>query len=573
MRRSDQEFGKARGRQEEFDEETECEYRGLVMKVTDEVTAFNTQMDESPWTREQYEEAMLYMTRLPVAMVPAILEIEVSKLRMAVMKLARVAIAVTANGREELADGRVADHIITSAYIKGIFATVAGIIARMMTELTPREQDGWKSAMRNHKGKLVEQWKGITPDRMSDQDFWTNGMHQYIMKREMRNAATDKMDLDEMNRYHDWDPTLPVSMVWRTMRSTTQLEGRERRPWTTKLNAIRIKIPACMIPSMVAKIQRGEKLYYRQRAWAELREQEQIAAGLNRTGKKESRAMESTRIVGSKMDMKADVGIGEIMARMEVATMMKKYEDVKPDEIKGKVWWSTHNGEEPIGVKAKNAHVKSTTWAKPLKLPLEVTMYMKLQLPKCQGETDPAEDYEGIEDWPIQENVTENMEYDTIGSNGGNDPQGALYGNTAYSELADMIPKGTDCRVAMYKERIDVPIVTMGRKDKPMQEVQWEDALSLVRKLGETTVEEAGGREKSVEEAGTTLIRMKDMGGVGDRAGFDNAKLWTLDKGPFEQCNEWKAKRERKEPRKWQAPYDQRITLQEVAGRDVDRLF
>ena len=107
-------------------------------------------------------------------------------------------------------------------------------------------------------------------------------------------------------------------------------------------------------------------------------EQEQIAAGLNRTGKKESRAMESTRIVGSKMDMKADVGIGEIMARMEVATMMKKYEEVTPDEIKGKVWWSTHNGEEPIGVKAKNAHVKSTTWAKPLKLPLEVTMYMKL---------------------------------------------------------------------------------------------------------------------------------------------------------------------------------------------------
>ena len=339
------------------------------------------------------------------------------------------------------------------------------------------------------------------------------------------------------------------------------------------MTSIRIKIPACMIPSMMAKVQRGEKLYYQQRAWAELKEQEQITAGLNRTMKKESRAMESTRIVGSKMDMKAEVGIEEIMARMEIATMMEKYKDIKPGGIKGKVWWSTHDGEEPTSGKAKTAYVKTTTWAKALKLPLGLTVYMKLQLPKCQGEADPAEDYGGIENWPVRENVTENMEYNTIGSNGGNDPMEAPYCNTAFSELVDMIPKATDSRVVMYKRKVDVPEVETRRKDRSMQEEQWKDALQVVEKLGERAAADTGGQEKSVEEMGVALIRMNDMGGVGDRAGFDNAKLWTVGKGAHGECNEWRVKREREEPRKWQAPYDRKITLQELAGRDIERLF
>ena len=106
-----------------------------------------------------------------------------------------------------------------------------------------------------------------------------------------------------------------------------------------------------------------------------------------------------------------------------------------------------------------------------------------------------------------------------------------------------------------------------------MQEGQWEDALSVVQTLREEIVEDGGWQEKSVEEAGTTVTRMRDMGGVGERAGYDNAKLWTASKGPYEQCNEWKVKREKEAPRKWQAPYERKVTLQELAERNVNRMF
>ena len=48
---------------------------------------------------------------------------------------------------------------------------------------------------------------------------------------------------------------------------------------------------------------------------------------------------------------------------------------------------------------------------------------------------DPAEEYEGIEDWPIKENITENPEYDGAGTNGGTDPKEALYTNAAFTEM------------------------------------------------------------------------------------------------------------------------------------------
>ena len=70
-------------------------------------------------------------------------------------------------------------------------------------------------------------------------------------------------------------------------------------------------------------------------------------------------------------------------------------------------------------------------------------MYAKLQLPRSQGEVDPADTYDDIEQWPIKENITEDKEYDTIGTEGGQDVEGALYVNAAHWEAEELIPTYT----------------------------------------------------------------------------------------------------------------------------------
>jgi hypothetical protein len=563
-----------RGTPEEYEEECECEYGDLAAKIMEEVTVRNTRTGRLSWTSDTYREAMLYMTRMPVAMVPAILEIDVGRLRKVAAKIARIMIACTTKDTEGFKDDGNVDRIITGMYIKGVFAIVSAIVALLLTEVAPREEDQWHMPTINAEGEEVKQWRGISRETVGDPDFWTNAMHQFHLMREMKYSDPESMDPNEMNRYTNWDPRLPACMVWSTMPSKRTMEDRQKRPWRTELNAVRIKMPVIYVPSIVAKLQMGTKMGHTQRAWAELKQTEQIAAGLNKTETKTKRVMESARIVGTKLDAKATVGLEDILARMGAATVVKEYLQTTPEEMKEKVQWPTIDGKEPEEERQRRGLIKSTPMAKATQLPMQVAMHVKLQLPRTQGEMDPAKAYEGIREWPIKENITENPRYDEIGTNGGVEPRGALYRNAAYNEIVTMLPQGAECKTLILRQGMALETVDLGRKDKPIEDQQWEDAVEVARKLRSMYAVKGAGEEKTISEYGSTIVRMHDMVGIGGRLNYENTRLWDVNwAGEGNKSLLQKVQRERQAPRAWQEPFDSKLTLDTLAERDVWTLF
>ena len=241
--------------------------------------------------------------------------------------------------------------------------------------------------------------------------------------------------------------------------------------------------------------------------------------------------------------------------------MVKEYMETAPEKIKDRICWNTDDEKEPVPMRIST--LESTPLARVMHMPLKVAMGAKLQLPKSQGEIDPSETYDGIEQWPIRENITEDKGYDDIGSEGGEEVGEAVYVNAAFSELAEMIPKQARGRVMMYKEGVKAHKAEVERKYRGLKQQQWEDALEVVEQISRMEEEKRIARGESIVEKGKTIGRLQDNVRMSERRNFDNTKNWIVgdDAKNDKRATKQKIKEEKEAKRRWQEPYERKITL------------
>lgn len=131
---------------------------------------------------------MLTITRLPVPTRPAIMVVEVDKLRKVAMRIAGILVGVTCRDKwnDTKEDGK-GDKTITRAYQRGIYRVVAYAVATMFAEALPRRGSVWDAHFVDGKREHVNEWRGITIERAAQHEFRLNAMNHVKMTREHRN--------------------------------------------------------------------------------------------------------------------------------------------------------------------------------------------------------------------------------------------------------------------------------------------------------------------------------------------------------------------------------------------------
>ena len=83
---------------------------------------------------------------------------------------------------------------------------------------------------------------------------------------------------------------------------------------------------------------------------------------------------------------------------------------------------------------------------------------------------------------------------------------------------------------------------------------------------------EAGGRPEAIQDKGRTVGRLREVWNH-ERKNFDNTKMWVVgvDQSEEQKPTEIKIAEEKKAIRKWQEPYESRLTLDEMAKEDAEQ--
>ena len=82
-----------------------------------------------------------------------------------------------------------------------------------------------------------------------------------------------------------------------------------------------------------------------------------------------------------------------------------------------------------------------------------------------------------------------------------------------------------------------------------------------------------GGKPEAIQEQGRTVARLRDMTQQPEWKNFDNTKMWIVGENESEDRMpmEIKLREEKRAKRRWQEPYERKVTLEELAKEHAEQ--
>ena len=127
--------------------------------------------------------------------------------------------------------------------------------------------------------------------------------------------------------------------------------------------------------------------------------------------------------------------------------------------------------------------------------------------------------------------------------------------------------------VGMPKSVVRMPKPVVGRRYRGESEPQWQAAMEVANKLKGMIEVDGGGKPEAIEDKGVTVVRLRDMMQHPDRKNFDNTRIWVVgeDQSEDQRPMEIKIAEEKEATRKWQEPYERKLTLDELVKEDAEQ--
>ena len=335
----------------------------------------------------------------------------------------------------------------TYVWLNAILMPIAKILAWLFEGAAPRDHDEHKIIIQNEKGEVQESWRGLTPTRAAQTQYWINQMDQAMLSREEElqktKGATAEIKEREIKKLvttpkgcHteiNWTRGLQTTRGRMNLRRGQQEEteslvstSREIDDKVVAPHEITVRVPMCIAQEGIAKLETciqaitpttyvwtdaEENVGVNQRnRHRELNETEQIK-------QTERNKMAKKICMGKEGCFQMPITTEDIIEQMDFGRAILNLQKMTgKDWLDGVEWASDHD--------RYHDDAKHTPQARPWRIPKgETHSFLTVTIPHDGQEATSAKELGSIQEWPIKNNRTpDKPEYQEIGVNGGHVP-------------------------------------------------------------------------------------------------------------------------------------------------------
>ena len=182
------------GPEEDEIQPAEKPYKELAHTTMKQIENIQERSDIVPINNGPYRNALVQMSRLPSATRPIAFTFELDKMIEFAHPMFVMMIADQVSRRNQFSEGELVDEIGTYTWLNAIITPIARTLAWMFEGVMPKRYDDYTTRIINEQGDMQGSWKGLTPTRAGQVQYWVNLIDQAILCKEeaLQRAQGDK---------------------------------------------------------------------------------------------------------------------------------------------------------------------------------------------------------------------------------------------------------------------------------------------------------------------------------------------------------------------------------------------
>ena len=392
-----------------------------------------------PINNGPYRNALVQMSRLPSATRPIAFTFELDKMIEFAHPMFVMMIADQVSHRNQFSEGGLVDEIGTYTWLNAIITPIARTLAWMFEGVMPRKHDDYTIRITNDQGDMQGSWKGLTPTRAGQVQYWVNLIDQAILCKEeaLQRAQGDKeARMREMKKVTttpkgchvevNWTKGLQSKRLHHKTASSIKSDEREIVDQAIAPQEITVRVPQCIAQEAIAKLETCIQTRIRDaRIWVEAEKN----VGINQKDRArekqdtdEPKTMNNKRMarkikVGRESCYQIAISAEEIVEQMSFSTAIRNLQNTDCKEWAAGIEWQKEDDR-------RNQDAKHTPLAKLWRIPDMTHSFLTVTIPQGAHEATSVKEFGNTQDWPIQNNRTpDKLEYQRIGERGGHKPK------------------------------------------------------------------------------------------------------------------------------------------------------